>query len=170
MQRNPSSASSSGKQREREVTDPVTHLPLTIHDNTSVELEQIPPREPASFKPEISEKKDDSNERHAAMESLVHDVIHQGPGWWKDPREDENKRRVQTALVAGVATGVGGIGSFGLFSLLGRGGAKFEWSILFMGSLGCLVMALATTAFVLFTPALWEAQPIEKAHEVFIPS
>jgi len=38
---------STANRNRREVTDPVTHLPISIHDTADTELERIPPQ-PAS--------------------------------------------------------------------------------------------------------------------------
>ncbi|KAF8873770.1 hypothetical protein BD779DRAFT_282190 [Infundibulicybe gibba] len=40
MSKQNSTENQSAGRNTREVSDPITHLPLTIHDNTSVELEQ----------------------------------------------------------------------------------------------------------------------------------
>ena len=70
---------------EREVTDPVTHLPVTVHDFTSKELKAVPENEPpAGAEPrsatglsgktkspsEIEEETNEQQTEHKAMEKL----------------------------------------------------------------------------------------------------
>ncbi|EEB90319.1 hypothetical protein MPER_11488, partial [Moniliophthora perniciosa FA553] len=129
------------KQNEREVTDPVTHLPIKIHDATSVELEQIPP--PSSSEAKAAEdKQEDTQQHHDGMEDVVKEEM--SKGWWEDVIT-ERRKRTQVAVVAAAGAAVGGILSLLLSRLLGSlfgvtGG--FIWTDLLIGSVGSLALAL----------------------------
>ncbi|KAF5343509.1 hypothetical protein D9756_011603 [Leucocoprinus leucothites] len=104
----------SHRNNEREVIDPITHLPLIIHDITDVELEQIPP--PLSTAEERqrasapvthqhaygfeSPRTVETNLNHDKTSRLVYDLTHKG--WWTDPGVDLERFRVQAAVVAEV--------------------------------------------------------------------
>lgn len=140
---------------QREVTDPITHLPLLIHDHVSIELEQIPPHPAKSqdkHSPEHHEdnEKADSNERHETMERMVDEETDRG--WWDQPGDVESRAKIRGAIVAAGAVAIGGPG--GLFLLwtwskiVGR--SSFGWFELIFGTLGCFVMALGVGMCVLF--------------------
>ncbi|TFK33962.1 hypothetical protein BDQ12DRAFT_690365 [Crucibulum laeve] len=149
---------SGGKDNEREVTDPVTHLPLTIHDVTDVELEQIPPPDELEFgsitekkpkKQDEQKMKEESNQRHVGVEKTLHDVTHRG--WWRDPAGDQDRARIQTAFVAAGASGVGAFGAWVVWWLAekltgGRrgNGSTTLWTLLdiFLVPFGCSVLAI----------------------------
>ncbi len=76
------------KNKEREVTDPVTHLPLIIHDGDAAELERIPPPLDSSETKKANEihganSQEDSNVRHSEVETVVQETLHRN--WWEDP-------------------------------------------------------------------------------------
>ncbi|KAF8975077.1 hypothetical protein BDQ17DRAFT_307169 [Cyathus striatus] len=148
----------------REVTDPVTHLPLTVHDISSVELEQIPPNEPEELQAEQlhspSQDQDrttkpspddtwhlkalDTNARHQAVESALHDTTSRA--WWRDPRGDVNRARVQTALISGGAAGLGALAAWAVrdvsVGVLGGSRRWGTWWDLIFVPVGCVVLAL----------------------------
>lgn len=65
-----------GDQQGREVTDPITHLPIFIHDSTSAELEAVPEHETSEGPAPHSEKNDrpmqgrEQQVAHDEMEAL----------------------------------------------------------------------------------------------------
>jgi ABC-type nickel/cobalt efflux system permease component RcnA len=135
---------------EREVTDPVTHQPVLIHDVSKLELEQLPPP-PTAKDEKIALKTDDgrsSYRRHQHMDQLVHELTH--GNWWEDPLGDQRRTRVQTALLAGAAAGSGLLLLLMLYSTfndwVGRGGSK--WGVIDALCLivGCVLLALGVTA------------------------
>lgn len=158
----PNSPKNAEDRHEREVTDPVTHLPLTIHDHVSVELEQIPPHPSKSqdkHSPKHHEENEaaDSNKRHATMERVVDNETHRG--WWNEPGDVESRRKIRDAITAAGAAAIGGPGGLMLLwfwsKLLGR--SSFGWVELFFGTLSCLVTAVAVGGCVLF---LGKAHPL----------
>lgn len=139
-----------GKNNGREVTDPVTHLPILIHDNTSVELERIPPHPSREKDPETQKPggEEGSNERHAAMEQVVTDETHRGR--WSDPGDAENRMKIRTAIVAAGSAGIGGMGGLLLMWFWSRafGRSNFRWFDLFFATLGCTILAIGVGACV----------------------
>lgn len=108
---------------QREVTDPVTHIPITIHDATDTELERIPPP-PATpqLQPEDEgERKEDSDQRHDEMNTLVE---HETDGRWVDVEEREQKSRLRSALVAGAAGAAAAAAMFIWAVLVVRGSSR----------------------------------------------
>ncbi|KAF5349112.1 hypothetical protein D9756_009453 [Leucocoprinus leucothites] len=153
----------SHRNNEREVIDPITHLPLIIHDITDVELEQIPP--PLSTAEERqrasapvthqhaygfeSPRTVETNLNHDKTSRLVYDLTHKG--WWTDPGVDLERFRVQAAVVAGGAAGFGA--TVGLFSwwIVGFFFSRRNFTIvdLFILSLGCCFLGLAVGVAIL---------------------
>ncbi|KAF9457832.1 hypothetical protein BDZ94DRAFT_166478 [Collybia nuda] len=140
-----------GKNNEREVTDPVTHLPIIIHDNTSVELEHIPPhpsreKDPESQKPDGEEG---SRQRHATMEALVVEETHRGR--WETPGGAESKVKVQSAMIAAGSAGIGGTGGLIFLWIWSKlfNGLSFGWFELFFGIMGCIILAIGVGACVI---------------------
>lgn len=143
--------SASRDNNERQVLDPITHLPLTIHDVTDVELEQIPlplstSEDRRRATASASQRRRDvarSNLEHHEMEQLVNEVTHKG--WWHDPGADPDHTRMQAAVVAGAASGIGAMTVsilwwfFGLFVGHSKG---FGWLGLLALPLGCCFLAL----------------------------
>ena len=117
-----SEASTSSSGNEREVTDPVTHLPLNIHDQTRVQLERIPP--PFDDLSQYDQKNlqevlaQASSGRHMAMEDLIRDEINKG--WWEDPEKRKSKQRIRLALVAAAASAAGGASSLLTYTVVRR--------------------------------------------------
>lgn len=125
---------------EREVTDPVTHLPITIHDATDVELECIPPppSTPQLQPEEEDAQKLDSDKRHKAMEDLVEKET---DGRWVDTDERERK----TAFVAGAVATFGALVLFACtLAAAGRQGIWFGFVEVTIGVFGCGVVGLGT--------------------------
>jgi hypothetical protein len=139
-----------GKNNEREVTDPITHLPILIHDNTSVELEQIPPHPSRERDPEGQHPggEQGSKQRHAAMEQVVTDETHRGR--WNNPGDAENKMKIRTAIIAAGSAGVGGAGGLVLLWFWSKvvGRSTFGLFELFFGIMGCSVLAIGVGACV----------------------
>lgn len=138
------------KSNEREVTDPVTHLPLMIHDNTSVELAQIPSSEPGDTNERQNITKV-SNERHAGMENLIREEMTKG--WWNDPEENEGRRRIECAIVAAVAAGIGGTGTLAISWIMG--GSKTGWCNLLVANFGSGLLAIlaAISTYIVLCPS-----------------
>lgn len=102
-----------GKDNERKVTDPVTHLPLLIHDANSIELERIPPPPSKNEEQKVNAGNGDgvasTNDRHAKMEQALFRATHQG--WWANPGGDQNKLKVQISMVVAASASLGAFGS-----------------------------------------------------------
>ncbi|KAF4578419.1 hypothetical protein EYR36_000226 [Pleurotus pulmonarius] len=95
---------------DREVTDPITHLPVKIHDYTKVDLEEIPPPnveddEPLPDHPTTRKneqrKIQENYKRHASLDDAL--LSETRIGKWVDPRDTKSRMAVHTALVAGIA-------------------------------------------------------------------
>ncbi|KAJ8072423.1 hypothetical protein PM082_015982 [Marasmius tenuissimus] len=132
---------------ERTVTDPVTHQPISIHDNTSVELERIPPSSLSRGEDEPQDAKDPRD----GMEKAVDREL--GKGWWEDSVGTERRLRTQAAVLAAVAAGIGGSMTLVISQLLSRsfgGGGSSVWADLFVGTIGSTVMALALGGGIFF--------------------
>jgi len=87
----------------REVLDPITNLPLTVHDVTDLELEKLPP------------SLSTVEERHRAPtqeycpQQCENGLILDRVEWWSNSDSYLDHLRIQTALVAGVTAGFGAI-------------------------------------------------------------
>ncbi|EFI28597.1 meiotically up-regulated 190 protein [Coprinopsis cinerea okayama7 len=107
--------------RDREVTDPVTHLPVRIHDATDVELERIPP--PPSLTEDRKEKQRRDIRLPRLEEKTLGDIVNEMTEndnfWWDDPLGDQNRTRVQTAIIAAAAAGFGGLAGLFVYRFLG---------------------------------------------------
>ncbi|KAG6871564.1 hypothetical protein C0995_003051, partial [Termitomyces sp. Mi166 len=147
------------RKNEREVTDPVTHLPLLVHDHADEELDEIPSHPTKAqdkLSPEHHEEHNqlNSNERHVSLERVLEEELRRGRWCLPGDSEVESKTKIQTAIVATLVTAVGG--PAGLVALwvwskfLGRPG--FGILELFAGVCGSLVLALIVGACVLFLP------------------
>ncbi|KAG5722012.1 Meiotically up-regulated gene 190 protein [Termitomyces sp. T112] len=145
------------RKNEREVTDPVTHLPLVVHDH--VELDEVPSHPTKTqdgLSPEHHNEHSpvDSHVRHVSLERVLDEELRRGR--WRLPgdSEVESKTKIQTAIVATIVTAAGG--PAGLVALwvwskfLGRPG--FGMLELFAGVSGSLVLALMVGICVLFLP------------------
>jgi hypothetical protein len=133
---------------KREVTDPVTHLPISIHDATDKELERIPPppASPQEQPEEETARREDSDRRHDAMNVLVEEETN---GRWEDREETLRKGRVRAACVAGVATAVASEVMFlWALSVAGSEGIGFRAAEAFVGAVGCAMMGVATAVAV----------------------
>jgi hypothetical protein len=139
---------------KREVTDPVTHLPISIHDATDKELEGVPPppASPQEQPEEESARREDSDRRHDAMNVLVEEET---KGRWEDREERVRKGRVRAACVAGVATAVATEVVFlWALSVAGSQGIVFRTAEAFVGAVGCAMIGAATAVAVwIFTAA-----------------
>lgn len=131
---------------EREVTDPVTHLPILIHDSTSVELENIPPhpskaKDPFSTSESPSKRQETSEKRHEGVEQLVHAETQ---GWWEDKGDKGTREKIDAAMVAVAAALLGGTGSMLALSFLSAFFPEFSvgWIQWLLGFLGCIVLSL----------------------------
>jgi len=137
---------------EREVTDPITHLPLTIHDADSVELEQIPP--PLSTAEELKERekrgadtKEDTNARHSDMEAVVREAT-QGT-WIEDPIGDQRRTRIQTSIAAAGAATVGAFGALLMWTAFERvkgHTTSLGWFGFFLAPFACMMLGLGVGA------------------------
>jgi len=137
---------------EREVTDPITHLPLTIHDADSVELEQIPP--PLSTADELKERekrgadtKEDTNARHSDMEAVVREAT-QGT-WIEDPIGDQRRTRIQTSIAAAGAATVGAFGALLMWTAFEKvkgHTTSLGWFGFFLAPFACMMLGLGVGA------------------------
>ncbi|KAH9481678.1 Meiotically up-regulated gene 190 protein [Psilocybe cubensis] len=154
----PTSAKPDGqapRNNEKEVTDPVTHLPLTIHDADTVELERIPPPPTATEEKRIREERgadsqEETNARHSDMERVVDEVVHQA--WWEDPIGDTRRARIQTSAVAAVAASLGAFSMLILWSVFARvlgrkqSGSGLGWMGFFLAPFVCCFLGLGVGA------------------------
>lgn len=122
------------KNNEREVTDPVTHLPLIIHDGDAAELERIPPPLSSLEAKKAEEDRgahsqEDSNARHNDVETVVRETLHRN--WWEDPIGDQRKTKIQIGLFAAVAASLGAFGALFMWSavskIFGTHGSISSW-------------------------------------------
>ncbi|TRM62429.1 hypothetical protein BD626DRAFT_499201 [Schizophyllum amplum] len=166
-----SQASTSSSGNEREVTDPVTHLPLNIHDQTRVQLEQIPP--PLDQFAQYDQKNlqqmlaqyDQKNlqqmlaqasaGRHMAMEELIRDEI--GKGWWEDPSKRKSKQRIRLALVAAAASAAGGASSLLTYTIVRRLSGS-SWLGMLISIIASCISPVAAIACVLALDRKLEGQ------------
>jgi hypothetical protein len=134
--------------KRRQVTDPVTHLTVSIHDTTDKELERIPPppASPQEQPKEENARREDSDRRHDAMDNLVE---RETKGRWEDREEKIQKGRVMAACVAGTAT-VGATTVMFLWALVvaGSEGIGLKAAEVVIGIAGCVVMGAATVVVV----------------------
>ncbi|TFK23531.1 hypothetical protein FA15DRAFT_705421 [Coprinopsis marcescibilis] len=152
---------------EREVADPITHLPIRIHDATDIELEKIPP--PTSTADAKKGKTDPNHPRRparAASNVDLMDELMREEFWWKDPVGDQRKARLQTALVAAAVAGLVPFAFYlvyGFFRVLFGGGPSLFTTTLVL--IGCLllstVVAVAGLSFHLFQ----EEIPMKEGNE-----
>ncbi|KAJ4482616.1 meiotically up-regulated 190 protein, partial [Lentinula aciculospora] len=132
---------------EREVTDPITHFPITIHDNTSIELEQISPPRSDSKATEGMSNEETNKQRHIGLEQVVREETNKG--WW----EEDNHDRTRTAIVAGLSVSVGVYSTLILLKILGRvfgtSSSVHGFGILdiFIASVACTLLSM-TAGFV----------------------
>ncbi|RXW21581.1 hypothetical protein EST38_g4280 [Candolleomyces aberdarensis] len=136
---------------ERTVTDPVTHLPITIHDASKVELEQIPPPPTDKQEREAAMHRNDaevSDRRHSQMEALIHELTHND--WWEDPLGDQRRARVQTAIVASAAAGAGAFGGIILYwvfnTIVGRRHGSWGFIDYVAVVTGCTILTVCVGA------------------------
>ncbi|KAI5788385.1 hypothetical protein EDC01DRAFT_659889 [Geopyxis carbonaria] len=136
------------KPGERQVTDPVTHLPVTLHDNTSTELERIPPppADPQEQPDDESLRIKDNEQRHADMQTLVDEETKKT---WVDKEETERRAAVQAATVTAVATAFGTcMGMTWAMGIAKKNGIAFGWIDMFVGMAGCGVLGIAVAGIV----------------------
>ncbi|CAA7266908.1 unnamed protein product [Cyclocybe aegerita] len=134
-------------ENEREVTDPITHLPLTIHDIDNVELERIPPAPPDAELRNIREQRgadtaEETNRHHWGMEDVIWEALE--GNWWEDPIGDQRMARIQTSVVAAAAAASGGLCGFIFWSTLGN---LFGTKGYGMGWLGYILAPVACCLF-----------------------
>ncbi|KAJ3729532.1 hypothetical protein C8R42DRAFT_652269 [Lentinula raphanica] len=148
---------------KREVTDPITHFPITIHDHTSIELDQIPPPRSDSKATEgMSDEKTDS-QRHSGIERVVWEEINKGR--W----EEDNRDRTRIAVVVALSVSIGGYSTLILSRILssGFGNGSSEQSLgilnIFVASVACTVLALVAGFVVLRYDAKDEGSHEENA-------
>ncbi|KAF4614105.1 hypothetical protein D9613_007866 [Agrocybe pediades] len=141
------------KHNEHQVTDPVTHLPLTIHDADQVELERIPPPPSTIDEKKIREQrgadtKEETNARHSDMEDVVEEMVH--GKWWEDPIGDQRRTRTQTSAVAAVSAALGSFASLVLWSLTGKlfgsGDGRMSWFSFFLTPFMCCFLGIGVGA------------------------
>ncbi|KAF9071785.1 hypothetical protein BDP27DRAFT_458697 [Rhodocollybia butyracea] len=132
---------------ERKVTDPITHLPVTIHDSTSIQLERIPPPYSDSKATEGLNSKEVNSQRHTGIEQVVLEETNKG--WW----EEDNSGRTRTAFITASSVSIGGYSTLILSKLLGRifGTSSEGFSVLdlFIGSVGCTLLAVVAAFLIL---------------------
>ena len=144
------------KNNEREVTDPVTHLPLIIHDRDAAELERIPPPLSSSEKKKANEvhgtnSQEDSNVRHSGVETLVRETLDRN--WWEDPTGSQRKTKIHIGFLMAAAASLGAFGSPFLWSAVskffGTHGSISSWTgLLLLPFVSCALGALVGFAAV----------------------
>ncbi|KAH7878188.1 uncharacterized protein C8R40DRAFT_830132 [Lentinula edodes] len=133
----------------REVTDPITHFPVTIHDNTSIELEQIPPSRSDSKATEDMTTEETDQQRHTEMERVVWEETNKG--WWEEP----NHNRTRTALVVAISVSIGGYTTLIISKILPRistrstSGEGFGILDIYIGVVAYTLLAIAAGFLVL---------------------
>lgn len=157
----------------REVTDPVTHVPITIYDATGAELEQIPPPPGTPQKQTRSEegKKEDSDERHVGMNNLV---AEETDNVWVDIERREARSKIRAAIVAGGAGLLGGWVTLSWSAVFGIGGGGVIWWLvkMVMNTIFCLVLGMGMAGAVwLFAGSGVETErPVVPTTQVSIPA
>ncbi len=144
------------KNNEREVTDPVTHLPLIIHDGDAAELERIPPPLDSSETKKANEvrganSQEDSNVRHSDVETVVRETLHRN--WWEDPIGNQRKTKIHIGLLMAAAASLGAFGSLFLWlavpKLFGIHGSITSWTgLLLLPFVSCTLGVLVGFAAV----------------------
>lgn len=133
----------------REVTDPITHFPVTIHDNTSIELEQIPPSRSDSKATEDMTAEETDQQQHTEMERVVWEETNKG--WWEEP----NHNRTRTALVVAISVSIGGYTTLIISKILPRictrstSGEGFGILDIYIGVVAYTLLAIAAGFLVL---------------------
>ena len=110
-------------QAGREVTDPVTHLPIIIHDSTNKELKKVPENEPppgssprtstgfsafSKSESQLAAEADDANAEHKGMEKL-----------FPPPNFDVAKERLAGLYKLAISIGLGFVCALSLVLLVG---------------------------------------------------
>ncbi|KAF5380786.1 hypothetical protein D9757_007109 [Collybiopsis confluens] len=136
--------SSSGQANGREVVDPITHQPITIHDNTSIGLEQIPPPRTDSKASEGIENKDANQNWHAGLEQVIWNETHKG--WWAEDDSDRN----QTAITVAISVCMGGFLTLVLSKILSTvfGGGSSSLLDIMIGTVVCTLLTV-TAAYII---------------------
>lgn len=89
-------------QRSREVTDPVTHLPILIHDSTSAELESVPENEAPTNCAPHSEDDD-----HLSQDDMKQHVGHRGmKALFPPPNLEATGHRLASIMRTGLTVGL----------------------------------------------------------------
>lgn len=142
-----------GGTNEREVIDPVVHLPVKIHDNTQEELEQI---KPFSFSTENLTSQDHDSQAKSVLTDVMANVVRkeEESDWWKQSEaEAHEKTKMQVAFIAALAAGWGGSSSMiigWLYKIaMGRSPRNFAWTDIILGTSLCC-FSVVTAGCVLF--------------------
>lgn len=129
---------------EREVTDPVTHLPIKIHDFTTKDLKETPKNgPPAGAEPEsatgaaarekdndqLAREEDDANEAHESMESLF------PPPDFQMTREGitDAYRKAMTAGLGLIGLSLTSVVALFQFTRYAEGWSRFAFAVLELG-------------------------------------
>ena len=135
----------------REVTDPVTHLPVVIHDSTSKDLKAVPENEPP---PESSPRTSTSfskSESQLQKETEEEQAEHRGmEKLFPPPRFDAARERLANTYRLALTVGLGTVYSFLLIILIGlnvyastqRESHGTKWLRLSLSSLVLLVVGV----------------------------
>ncbi|KAK0212683.1 hypothetical protein DFS33DRAFT_1391528 [Desarmillaria ectypa] len=133
----------SRKGEEREVTDPVTHLPLLIHDNTSFELCQVSYRS--------------INSPADQMDAVLRDELRHRRWQYSD---SQGKRKSRAFVTGAVAAGAGGAASLALSWMFRTFVSSSEVLNLVLGGATCCVMGLVAGGAVLHYGGQEEQPPM----------
>ncbi|KAG7449529.1 uncharacterized protein BT62DRAFT_589839 [Guyanagaster necrorhizus] len=120
------------KGEQKKVTDPVTHLPLLIHDNTSFELHQV--SYPSSSPPV------------GQMDAVVRDELQHRRWRYSD---SQGKHKSRAFMTSAIAAGVGGAASLTLSWMFRTFVSSSEVLNLVLGSAACCAMGLIAGGAVL---------------------
>lgn len=147
----------------REVTDPVTHLPIVIHDATSPELHSVPENKVHASSASHSEKED-----HSTQESPEQQVVHYGmKALFPPPNFEATGQQLASIVKAALTAGLGFLLGTSLLLLIWShlyharwhseqdAGHTRGWSISFLFSIAFLLSHAALGTLMIFGTRTW---------------
>lgn len=168
-----------GERAEREVTDPVTHLPVRIHDLTGSDLKKIPENEAppgselrtATGLSNKSKSDDQLNAERAEIEGYHQSMVNHFP----PPEYDAVRKELASVQLLGLTVGLVSIALVGFISVVversmfsraasGTSGAKFSIGR-FSGGFVLICMALAVAVAIIIGIRKWMDHQISNLWE-----
>ncbi|PPQ99130.1 hypothetical protein CVT24_009320 [Panaeolus cyanescens] len=151
----------------QQVIDPITHLPITIHDADKVELEQIPPPPTLQQEKDLRRKRgadtaEATQAQHAGMEDLVNELVKDR--WWEDPGGDQRRAKVQTSIVTAGAAALAAFGGLILWFFFGRvfgSGKGVSWVTIMLTPFACCLLGLGVGSAGLILDAFQRKRPVD---------